>query len=93
MFISDSVAIIDNQNEKKDKYSSEIINSIVNDASNVRFDDIGTALADDVTYYLKAGLEGPKAALQETLVYPNLRPDIFTGLRAPPKGRHILTYI
>lgn len=24
--------------------------------------------------------------LEETIIIPNLRPDIFTGIRAPPKG-------
>lgn len=33
-----------------------------------------------------AGLEFAKAAIQEAVVWPLLRPDIFTGLRKPPKG-------
>ncbi|CAO4376871.1 unnamed protein product [Caenorhabditis nigoni] len=33
-----------------------------------------------------AGLEGAKKALKEIVVLPFQRPDIFTGLRAPPKG-------
>jgi spastin len=32
------------------------------------------------------GLEKPKNILKESLILPNLRPDLFTGLRAPPKG-------
>nr|CAI5828105.1 unnamed protein product [Callosobruchus analis] len=32
------------------------------------------------------GLEFAKAAIQEAVVWPMLRPDIFTGLRRPPKG-------
>jgi len=33
-----------------------------------------------------AGLDGAKTAVQEIVVWPILRPDIFTGLRNPPKG-------
>jgi spastin len=39
----------------------------------VRWDDI-------------AGLSLAKQTLQEAVILPNLRPDLFTGLRAPPKG-------
>lgn len=33
-----------------------------------------------------AGLELAKSTIQEIVVWPMLRPDIFTGLRRPPKG-------
>ena len=33
-----------------------------------------------------AGLEFVKKTVKEIVVFPLLRPDIFTGLRAPPKG-------
>ncbi|CAK9815634.1 Fidgetin-like protein 1 [Anthophora quadrimaculata] len=33
-----------------------------------------------------AGLEYAKKIIKEVVVYPMLRPDIFTGLRRPPKG-------
>ncbi|XP_023681447.2 fidgetin-like protein 1 isoform X1 [Paramormyrops kingsleyae] len=33
-----------------------------------------------------AGLEFAKATIKEIVVWPMLRPDIFTGLRGPPKG-------
>lgn len=33
-----------------------------------------------------AGLEFAKKTINEIIVYPMLNPDIFTGLRAPPKG-------
>lgn len=33
-----------------------------------------------------AGLDGIKKIINETIIYPALRPDIFSGLRAPSKG-------
>ncbi|KAJ8676231.1 hypothetical protein QAD02_012017 [Eretmocerus hayati] len=33
-----------------------------------------------------AGLENAKRVIKEIVVFPMLRPDIFTGLRRPPKG-------
>ncbi|KAK9880216.1 hypothetical protein WA026_010090 [Henosepilachna vigintioctopunctata] len=33
-----------------------------------------------------AGLNFVKSAIQEAVIWPMLRPDIFTGLRRPPKG-------
>ncbi|KAL0480034.1 hypothetical protein AKO1_010919 [Acrasis kona] len=33
-----------------------------------------------------AGLEGAKKAVMEAVIWPMLRPDIFHGIRAPPKG-------
>ncbi|XP_038215547.1 fidgetin-like protein 1 [Zerene cesonia] len=44
--------------------------------------DKGTPIGwDDV-----AGLQMAKSVIQEAVVWPLLRPDIFTGLRRPPKG-------
>jgi hypothetical protein len=44
--------------------------------------DVGSAVEwNDI-----AGLEFAKTAIQEAVVWPMLRPDIFTGLRRPPKG-------
>ncbi|XP_060525430.1 fidgetin-like protein 1 [Cylas formicarius] len=44
--------------------------------------DAGPAVGwDDI-----AGLEFAKTAIKEAVVWPILRPDIFTGLRRPPKG-------
>eukprot|EP00118_Oscarella_pearsei_P006550 m.29765 g.29765 ORF g.29765 m.29765 type:complete len:593 (+) comp31228_c0_seq1:139-1917(+) len=33
-----------------------------------------------------AGLEFAKATIKEAVIWPMLRPDLFTGLRGPPKG-------
>ena len=33
-----------------------------------------------------SGLEFAKKTIKEIVVWPMLRPDIFTGLRGPPKG-------
>ncbi|XP_037025108.1 fidgetin-like protein 1 [Bradysia coprophila] len=50
-----------------------IQNEIMHQAANVDWDDI-------------AGLEYAKRTIQEAVIYPLLRPDIFNGLRGPPKG-------
>ncbi|XP_021932258.1 fidgetin-like protein 1 isoform X2 [Zootermopsis nevadensis] len=39
-----------------------------------------------VTWDDIAGLDFAKSTIQEVVVWPLLRPDIFTGLRRPPKG-------
>ncbi|XP_028141955.1 fidgetin-like protein 1 [Diabrotica virgifera virgifera] len=52
----------------------ELIKSEIMDCNaNLHWDDI-------------AGLSFAKTAIQEAVVWPLLRPDIFTGLRRPPKG-------
>eukprot|EP01083_Nonionella_stella_P283367 964437_1 len=50
-----------------------IRNDIMDRSPTVRWNDI-------------AGLEFQKQAVKEIIVWPLLRPDIFTGLRGPPKG-------
>ncbi|KAJ3616223.1 hypothetical protein Zmor_011986 [Zophobas morio] len=40
----------------------------------------------DVTWDDIAGLEFAKKTIQEIVVWPMLKPDIFCGLRSPPKG-------
>lgn len=41
---------------------------------------------DTVTWEHIAGLEHAKNTIKEIVIWPMLRPDIFTGLRGPPKG-------
>ena len=50
-----------------------IENEIMDTGSPVSWDDI-------------AGLEFAKKTIKEIVVWPMLRPDIFTGLRGPPRG-------
>lgn len=50
-----------------------IINEIVDQGDEVHWEDI-------------AGLEAAKSSLKETVVYPLLRPDLFSGLREPVTG-------
>lgn len=40
----------------------------------------------DVSFATIAGLDSVKKVLNEAIVLPNLRPDLFTGIRAPHKG-------
>ncbi|KAJ9485536.1 hypothetical protein VN97_g7827 [Penicillium thymicola] len=53
--------------------AKQILNDIVIRGDEVHWDDI-------------AGLEGAKKALKEAVVYPFLRPDLFSGLREPARG-------
>jgi SpoVK/Ycf46/Vps4 family AAA+-type ATPase len=50
-----------------------ICNEVLDNATQVSFDDI-------------AGLGFAKKCVEEAVVWPLLRPDLFTGLRGPPKG-------
>ncbi|KAG7878621.1 hypothetical protein KL935_003876 [Ogataea polymorpha] len=51
----------------------QILNEIVVHGDEVHWDDI-------------AGLDAAKNSLKETVVYPFLRPDLFSGLREPARG-------
>jgi len=61
------------QTGKVDAIYERIENEILDSSPEVQMNDV-------------AGMENVKQALHESIVLPNLRPDIFTGLRAPPKG-------
>ncbi|XP_061192634.1 folliculin-interacting protein 1-like [Saccostrea echinata] len=50
-----------------------IMNEIMDNGPQLSWDDV-------------AGLEFAKKTIKEIVVWPMLRPDIFTGLRGPPKG-------
>jgi ATPases of the AAA+ class len=54
-----------------------IENEIMDQGKPVTWDDI-------------AGLTFAKQTIQEVIVWPMLRPDIFTGLRRPPKGNSLI---
>ncbi|XP_070697354.1 spastin [Pempheris klunzingeri] len=55
------------------KLANLILNEIVDSGSSVSFEDV-------------AGQELAKQALQEIVILPALRPELFTGLRAPARG-------
>ncbi|XP_008303119.1 spastin-like isoform X2 [Stegastes partitus] len=55
------------------KLANLILNEIVDSGASVSFEDI-------------AGQNLAKQALQEIVIYPALRPELFTGLRAPARG-------
>ncbi|CAB4477246.1 unnamed protein product [Rhizophagus irregularis] len=65
---------IDKRLKNVDPKMIEMIqNEIMEQSPNITWDDI-------------AGLEHAKKTIQEAVTWPLLRPDIFTGLRSPPKG-------
>ncbi|CAL8329423.1 unnamed protein product [Merluccius merluccius] len=55
------------------KLANLILSEVIDSGVSVRFDDI-------------AGQEVAKQALQEIVILPALRPELFTGLRAPARG-------
>eukprot|EP01032_Pedospumella_encystans_P035454 gene35454-40102_t len=67
------VKLTDAPSKKRNEYEAQILEGMLDKSPNVRWDDI-------------AGLAYAKQTLQEAVILPNLRPDLFTGLRSPPKG-------
>jgi len=55
------------------KMIEHVENEIMDNGEKITWDDI-------------AGLEFAKSTIQEIVIWPMLRPDLFTGLRGPPKG-------
>lgn len=72
--ISVSFLFLDERLKNIEPKMVELIeNEIMDHGSPVTWDDI-------------AGLEFAKTTIKEIVVWPMLRPDIFTGLRGPPRG-------
>lgn len=78
------------QNNTQDKASAEEVEderlrnidpNMIELIKNEIMDSSKTITWDDI-----AGLEYIKKIVKEVIVFPMLRPDIFTGLRRPPKG-------
>lgn len=59
--------------KKQNEYAAQILEEMLDRSPGVHWADI-------------AGLAFAKQTLQEAVILPNLRPDLFTGLRCPPKG-------
>lgn len=59
--------------KKRNEYETQIMEEMLDKSPGVHWGDI-------------AGLGFAKQTLQEAVILPNLRPDLFTGLRSPPKG-------
>ena len=66
--------LVDERYQNLDMKMVELIeNEIIEREMNITWDDI-------------AGLEFAKKTINEIIIWPMLRPDIFTGIRAPPRG-------
>jgi SpoVK/Ycf46/Vps4 family AAA+-type ATPase len=61
------------EDDKMTEYETQILSEMLDSSPCVKWTDI-------------AGLSFAKQTLDEAVILPNQRPDIFTGLRAPPKG-------
>lgn len=73
--------VVDERLKNIDPRMVELIRSEIMDSSAaISWDDI-------------AGLEFAKTIIKEVVVWPLLRPDIFTGLRRPPKGDYKISLI
>lgn len=70
-----------NAEEVEDERLRNIDSNMIELIKNEIMDSGKTIAWDDI-----AGLEYVKKIIKEVVVFPMLRPDIFTGLRRPPKG-------
>ena len=61
------------ENIVRDPFEARVLQEMLDGSSAVRWADV-------------AGLEAAKRTLKEAVVLPNLRPDLYRGLRAPPRG-------
>lgn len=68
-----STTATSSQETKFEEHESVILSEMLDSSPGIRWSDI-------------IGLEFAKRTIQEAVIYPYLRPDIFRGLRAPPKG-------
>jgi SpoVK/Ycf46/Vps4 family AAA+-type ATPase len=72
--------------------AERVLNEIVDRSPQISWDDVGRLFnsffffQNNIVYVTIAGLDNAKQALMEMVILPALRPEIFTGLRSPPKG-------
>ncbi|KAK8824706.1 hypothetical protein WA556_005400 [Blastocystis sp. ATCC 50177/Nand II] len=59
--------------DPNDAYEKMVVENVLDSSPSVKWEDI-------------AGMKYAKKVLYETVILPSKRPDLFTGLRAPPKG-------
>ncbi|KAF2070764.1 hypothetical protein CYY_007912 [Polysphondylium violaceum] len=87
-----STSSLKNSNQSKGSSSTIASTTIIPDIKGVDKAMIATIMnevletKEQLGWETVIGLEKVKQTLTETVILPNLRPDIFTGLRSPPKG-------
>ncbi|KAF9998810.1 hypothetical protein BGZ79_007523 [Entomortierella chlamydospora] len=70
-----------NKMDQADERLKNIDQKMIEAIKNEIMESLPVVTWDDIS-----GLEHAKKSLMETITWPMLRPDIFTGLRRPPKG-------
>lgn len=90
---SKSVEKLKYNSVKLSEYESQILNEMLDTSPKISWDDIAVShlhIYINKLYcaYLSIvkGLKNAKQILQEAVILPNLRPDLFVGLRSPPRG-------